>query len=307
MRSLPAGILLVASSATLAAFAPAAAATSPMDPFTATLALDADPVALAPVTLRARVEDHATNMAHGDVLRLELPDWVAVEGSREWRPAWREGGVYETSWTVTPTRVGFWAARLAFADPGESGMRVLAPTLRAWSDAGGGAWSTEAIAQVAPDGAVETRSETAIENGTFVLVVEAWGTRAWMRHAEIFVHGNAMGVGASGLASNGSVARMRLAFELPVGTGAALAPNAGVRVRFDGGAFEELEEQSLACLSFGAYHADNDPARPTWDDHGACRFPGGFDLPAPGFLAALAILGALAGAKRSRSDRPGKR
>lgn len=290
----------------LALAAPLGSGSSPRDPFEATLALEGDPVVGEAVTLRARVEDHATNMPHGDTLRLELPEWVAVAESVEWSPEFREGGVYERAWTLTPTRVGFWAARLAFTDAGESGIRVIGPTLRAWSDEGAGAWSaawsTEAYAQVAPEGAVEVDATTSIEGDEFVLAMTARGTRDWMRHAEVFVQGNAMGVGDTGIGRDGATARMELRFEVPVGTAAQLAPNAGVRVRFDGGTFEAQEEQGLlACLSFTAAR---DASGPRWEEQGECEFPSRFGVPLPGALAFAALVGGALVASRSERGSP---
>lgn len=132
-----AGLLLV-----LLLGLPAVAATPPREPYEFDARLDAEPIVGRTLTLTVRIEGF---LALDAPIRLDAPDWVAIEEPRERHAKVAEGGSAEFAWRVTPGRAGFWRASLSVdASRAQFYGNPRAPDAT-WESMGGGccvyAWS----------------------------------------------------------------------------------------------------------------------------------------------------------------------
>lgn len=247
---------------------PAAAATTPIEPYVFEADFDAEPAVGESVDLTVRLRAERPIDAP---LALQVPAWIDVDGAREWHAQADEGETIEHAWRLTATRAGFWRASLAVdasratryenpVDPAATWTPVPGCCILAWSseDRGmGGARPEEAVPGESTVGfhpALRALDERTAELAVRVSPQDA-------RYAEEQLAFQAPVGGPHEHAPASAPHTFAHAFALAHNETAVVSAAASVRVTFEGGehAGADVEwYQHVACANLEVHRAGDD-------------------------------------------------
>lgn len=281
---------------------PPAAATPATEPYAFEARLDDEPIVGRTMTLAVRIDAHAALDAP---IRLEVPDWIAVEGEREQHARVAQGGSVEHAWRLTPQRAGFWRASLSVdasraeaygdpVDPAASWQPMGGCCVYAWSAPRDGL-SSMSVYDAVPLGAPgEMRVSFApLDEERAQMTVSVEPRADWLAGEEI---GAQIPMGSEPVRRPGDAMQQFVrGFVLAPGNGTVVSPATYAYVTFDDG-LPDVDDhgfaRDIACANIQV-ERDGDEVRETsrWSCFAMSAKPR--LIPGPGLLAVgIALLSA---------------